>query len=497
MAVPFSARWEMTSHVWSQGSFVEAGRVRPLGVVDVPGELWVERALPVLTASQKARVLRRWYLASRPTSTRWPQLVDIGEESGRPWAVVEAPGQRPEGTFPNIDQGLEEVRAIALAMAEAEAVLGDTFVRPGLAVRPSVLGRSPTGRLMLQLAALDAEPDEGFATPAEWRLFTPEELLGHPATARSNVFTLGWLLCLVLTGRGPYEVGPSSDGAPLKSREALQPLIFGGKLRTLGFPDGVKSAEVVARRALSPMPSARYPSSAAFAEALEELAPMTVEARPASKKVSVPGPLWSVADEHLPASLEASLMRRLDAPGEWLGLADALSDAQGQQSQRAALIRAHHTVDSPGTSPMAKRSAREVVETLLKVPGLTPELGSERLGLGWQLGYVRLLAARPSGELPVVAEDHIVALMRLLQHPSLRFVQLVSLNGPLSHAHRWVEALQRQPPPALKRVHITSVPQTDAYAIDLAYRVPRWIWTWGKAKRGSLWTRLFSPRSGE
>ena len=253
MAAPFAARWEVTSHLQNHGSFVEAARVRPLATLDVSGELWVERLLPTLTGDKKARVLRRWYLASRLTSTRWPQLVDMGEESGRHWAVVEAPGQRPEDTFPNphVEQGLREVRALALAMAEAEAVLGESLIRAALAVRPSVLARSPAGRLMLQLAALDPEPDEGFATPSEWRLFTPEELLGHPATPRSNVFSLGWLLCLVLTGRGPYEAGPAGDGVSAQaSREALLPLILGGRIRSLGFPDVVKGAEN--RRAPSP-----------------------------------------------------------------------------------------------------------------------------------------------------------------------------------------------------------------------------------------------------
>lgn len=496
MVPPFSARWEVTSHLQNHGSFVEVARVRPLAALDAPGELWVERLLPTLTPDKKARVLRRWYLASRLTSTRWPQLVDIGEESGQHWAVVEAPGQRPEATFPNphVEQGLREVRALALAMAEAEAVLGEALVRAALAVRPSVLARSPAGRLMLQLAALDPEPDEGFATPSEWRLFTPEELLGHPATQRSNVFSLGWLLCLVLTGRGPYETGAATgDGVSAQtSREALLPLILGGRIRSLGFPDVVKGAEIIVRRALAPVPGARYASSAAFAEAMGELVPLSAEPRPSGRTVKVPAPQWSVADEQLPAALEATLLRRMEAPEEWLSLADRLDDAHGRHSERAALIRAHRRLDSPSASAAEKKATREALDSLLKTPGMTPELEGERLGLGWQLGYVRMLAVRPAGELPLAAEAHIAAVMRLLQHPSMRFLQLLSLNGPRAHAHRWVQALQRQPPPALKRVHLASVPQTDAYAIDLAYRVPRWTWTWGKAKRKSLWTRLFS-----
>jgi hypothetical protein len=496
--VPFASRWEVTSYLWSQGSFVEAGKVRPL-TTDVAsgasGELWVERIHPAVAPAQRMRVLRRWSLATRLMSRRWPRLVDMGEDAGRAWAVLEAPGQRPEGTFPNVrvEQGLKEVRGLALAMAEAEALLEASFCRPALAVRPAVLARSPTGRLMLHLAALDREPDEGFPTPVEWRLFTPEELLGHPATARTNAFVLGWLLCLVLTGRPPYEPTPAAgDQVALLTRESLGPLILGGRLRSLGLAEALKPAEAIIRRALSPMPGARFANSAAFAEAMAELTPMAEETWPPGPRLPVPALDWPVTEEQLPAALENELARKPDAIGDWLELAQRFDDAHGGRSTRAALLRAHHTVDSRTSSAREKAEARASLARLLEAPGVTPALASEKLGLGWQLGYVRMLAVRPEGELPPTAEAHVAALVGLLQHPSLRFVQLLSLNGSLPHAHRWVQALQRLPPPALRRVHITAVPASDPFAIDVAYRFPRWTWTWGKAKRGSLWTRLFS-----
>ena len=358
----FAARWEVTSYLFSHGSFVEAGKVRPLMALDAPGELWVERMLPSLSPAQRMRV--------------------------------------------------------------------------------------------------------------------------------------GWVLCLVLTGRGPYDTGPADEGQPPPmSRDALEPLILGGRIRGLGLAETLKGAEAVMRRALAPRPGARFSSSAAFADALEELAPVSGEARPSAGAVQLAAPDWPVADEHLPAALEATL-QRLDTPGDWLELAEQLDAVHGRHSARAALVRAHYTVDTPAASAEEKKAARGALEFALKSPGITPELESERLGLGWRLGYVRMLAARPAGELPPDSEAHVAALMGLLQHPSLRFIQLLSLNGTLAHAHRWVQALQRQPPPALRRVHITGVPATDPYAIDVAYRFPRWTWTWGKASRGSLWARLFSPGSG-
>lgn len=500
MPIPFATRWEVTSTWGGRGAFLEAARVRPANGSTPPAELWVERLLPGLADGPRQRVLRRWYLASRLTSVRWPRLLEVGEDDARPWAVLEGPAQAPWEALSSArpEQALREVRALALAVAEAETILEAACARTGLAVRPSVLGRTPGGRLMLHLAALDRTPEEGSPTPAEWRLVTPEALEGHPATARTNVFALGWILCLALTGRAPYEVSaePSGGQGGGELLEALRPLVVGGRVRGLGLPGELRAAEPIIRRALSPKPQARYAGSAALAEALGELLPgaSALDERSPGPTLVIPAPRWPVEDEQLPLALEARLLKQLDLPQSWLELADHLDDAQGVRSVRAALIRAHHVVDLPSATLHEKRDARQTLEALLKEPGVTPVLGTERLSLGWQLGYVRMLATRPAGALPPRAEAHLDALGALLQHPSLRFVQLISLNGPLDHARRWIEALQRHPPPGLRRVHLSAVPQTDSFAIDVAYRIPRWLWTWGKTRPPSLWTRLFSAR---
>jgi hypothetical protein len=50
----------------------------------------------------------------------------------------------------------------------------------------------------------------------------------------------------------------------------------------------------------------------------------------------------------------------------------------------------------------------------------------------------------------------------------------------------WVDALQRQAPPALRHVTLASVAPTEAWAQDLAYRLPQWTWTFGGRQAAGL-----------
>jgi hypothetical protein len=481
MPVPFVKRWEVSSFLADLGSFVETARVKPVGR-ELPGQYWVQRLVPVLAPVHRARVLRRWYLASRLTSVAWPQLIDAGDDEGRPWVVVEASGYRLDGTVPFADplQALREVRKLAQGLAEAEGLLEAHLSRSALALRPNVVSRNHDGGLTLHLAALDQEPDEGFPAGNALALFTPEELLGHPSTARTNVFCLGWLLWLTLTGQSPYSLEAPLD-LPLEAlREQLRPQILAGRLRALALPEAVQGVEPLLRRALAPQPQARLASAAAFAEALLPLAPGLGGRRHPGATASLPAPPWFVGDELLPADLEAALAQRPPDAEEWEGLAARLDAAHGGTSSRAALIRRQPAPvrASPGG------------------PGLVPALEGERLDLTWHRGYVRRLEVSPAVA-RADTEAQLAAVTGLLQHPSLRFVREVRLAGPAAHARVWVDALQRQPLPALRQVAVDAVAETDPWALDLAYRLPRWTWTFGggtgRGGLGGLLKRLLGP----
>lgn len=465
MALPFTARWEVSSLRWNHGSFVEAAKVKPL-LEQGSGDWWVERPVDGLKPLHLARVQRRWWLASRLTSFAWPALVDAGEDGGHPWAVIESPGRRTDGTFPFADPllALKAARGLALGVAEAEHLLLEHCTSPHVSVRASMLGRDDGGRLRFHLAALDPEADSGFpATPATW-MWTAEELFGQPQHARSNVFALGWLLHLMLAGRSPY--GASVEGhSESQRREALKPLVAQGRL-SLALPEGLKAAvEPVLRRALSFNAAQRYPNAAAFADALTALAPGTPQHRPRSV-LELAVPALEPRFEALPPQLEARLVTATDDSLTWSELAQALDVGH---SPRARLIRGDASAQA----------------------ALTPSLEGEQLELSWRLGYVRAMTVQPHPRL-LAGEGRLHELTALIQHPSLRFLNELTLAGPLDHARLWLEVLQRSAPPGLRRVTTRSIAASDPFAVDIAFRFPRWTWVWGEgSSQSGLFKKLF------
>ncbi|MFO0595327.1 MAG: hypothetical protein U0228_08485 [Myxococcaceae bacterium] len=462
MAIPFSTRWEVTSLRWNQGSFVEAARVRPLEG-QVRGEWWVERPVAGLKPLHEARVKRRWWLASLLTSPIWPSLLDAGDDGGA-WAVIDSPGRRTDGTFPFADPQLAvaAVRGMALGVAEAEGMLLAHCTSPHLSVRPSLLARDEDGVLRLHLAALDPEPDIGFpSTPQTW-MWSAEELLGVPQTARSNVFALGWMAVLMLTGRSPWGA-PAEGQTESQRREALKALVAQQKFQ-FSLPDPLKPLEAVLKRALSANPNARFQTSAQLAEALQTFAPGNPHRRtPAAVQLAVPA--FEPRFETLSPQWGQRLVTAADDSPAWMDLAMEL-EVGG--SPRAKLIR-------------GDESAK---------PELTPSLAGELCELGWRRGYVRTMSVKPGPEKVARGEERAQELAAFLQHPSFQFLQDLTLAGPLEHARTWLDALQRHAPPYLKRVQTDAIAATDTIATDIAFRFPRWTWVWGQGS-GGFFKRLF------
>lgn len=479
-------RWQTAGFPWPHGSFTEAVGVRALDR-DEPGDFWVERLHPDLKPEHRARVLRRWWLGTLLTQPAWPRVVDFGDDGDMPWAVLEAPGRRADGSFryPDARLGLTEVRGLALAMAEAEALLLQHYQAPRLSVRPTVVARDARGRLRLQLAALDPSPDLGFPGLVETALFTPEELTGQPATARTNVFVLGWLTALALTGEWPYAAKLKDAGGGEKAaRDLLAPLVLSGAVQ-LALPAGFQGLEGVLKRALAPLPALRFPDSAAFAEALK---PMTQAARPAREpsvaRVTIPAPAADVSEEGLPPKVEANLVAHVDAPAAWTALADALAE---QKSPRARLIRAQQLLADAQASAEVKTKAQDEAQAVQALPGVTPTSPTETLRCEWKWGYVRVLEVTPTASKDVgasEAEAVTLAAAALLQHPSLRFVQELQLSGKAGHAKAWMGALQRVAPPTLRRVVVAGVGARDPWAIETGFRFPKWTFRWGSDGAG-------------
>lgn len=478
MATPFAAKWEVSSLRWNHGSFVEAAKVKPLqGQGKAPGgdavgrqddgDWWVERPVADLKPHHLERIRRRWWLASQLSSPAWPAIIDAGEDGGDDWAVIESPGRRLDGTFPfaNTQSALNAMRGLALGVSEAESLLLGAGTSPHLSVRAANLGSDEAGKLRFHLAALDAENDVGFpSTPATW-MWSAEELFGQPETARSNVFMLAWLGTLMLTGRSPWGV-PGEGHSETQRREALKPLIAHGKLQ-LQLPEAAKAAEPILRRALSFHAPQRYANAFALADALSAVAPGNPTPRPPCD-VRLEVPKMDPRFETLTPHLESRLLNATDESVTWTELAQLLDVTK---SPRAKLLRGDDSVRDE----------------------LTPVIAGEKLSLTWRKGYVRAMTVEPGTEkVTTSGEARLLELTAFLQHPSFRFLNDLTLAGPLPHARVWLEVLQRFAPVGLKRVTTKNIAATDQVATDIAFRFPKWTWVWGTGTSGGgFFRKLF------
>ena len=136
-------------------------------------------------------------------------------------------------------------------------------------VKPANVLRTPHGTYQLAdfgvARFVDATQTLGVSLMATVAYAAPEVLDGKPATAASDVYSLGATLHAALRGRPPYESGP--DDAPIAL--AVRVLTTAPPdLRAEGVP--VALAEVV-ERAMAREVTDRHPSAAALRDALEAL----------------------------------------------------------------------------------------------------------------------------------------------------------------------------------------------------------------------------------
>ena len=103
----------------------------------------------------------------------------------------------------------------------------------------------------------------------------PEQLLGAELDAKSDQYSLAVVAYELLTGRPPFD---ESDPNQLIAELLTKPVPLPTKIR----PDLPKWVDVVLGRALAKSPGDRYPSAAAFGEALQE------DADPTSTVISGP-----------------------------------------------------------------------------------------------------------------------------------------------------------------------------------------------------------------
>lgn len=168
-----------------------------------------------------------------------------------------------------------------------------------------------------------------FGTP---RYIAPEQVLGHKADQRSDIFSLGVVLYEMLTGRSPF--------AGKSAREITQEIAHrGADLSSDALEEVPEPLRAVLRRALEREPAGRYQSARQMAAALENPHPVpgtddTATTQDLSALV-VPD-LPDIEDESLPepAGLDGGLpSEQLEMPPE--ADVDPSADSPAEDSQRA------------------------------------------------------------------------------------------------------------------------------------------------------------------
>jgi hypothetical protein len=158
---------------------------------------------------------------------------------------------------------------LVLRCADILAAIADATGQSHRAMNTSTLWLAPGGELsLLDLGVAELGPS--LSPPRDEPLFVeyraPEQLTGGPGDARSDVFTLGVLLCELSSGVHPFS-GPSGFQAArkvlLQTLPSLSDVVRGMS------PAAAREAERLIGESLAPGPDDRFKGAAEFHKALE------------------------------------------------------------------------------------------------------------------------------------------------------------------------------------------------------------------------------------
>jgi eukaryotic-like serine/threonine-protein kinase len=257
----------------------QIGKYQVLGILGVGGmgvvyrgmDNSVGREVAIKTLTEATEELRqRFQLEARSGVLNHPNIVtvyDFGEQDGNPYIVMEyVQGDSLE----NLLRGGRQFTLIEKLEMVRQACLGLGYAhQKGVVhrdVKPANLMIQPDGNVKVvdfgvaRLQSQSGHTQTGMVI-GTFHYISPERLLGKAADGRADIWSLGCILYLLLTGRLPF---PGDDPATLHRviREPHEPL----STQLSGYPPAL---DHVIDRALAKDPDERYETAEDMAADIE------------------------------------------------------------------------------------------------------------------------------------------------------------------------------------------------------------------------------------
>ena len=251
-----------------------------MGVVYAARDERLERAVALkmmssLAVGDETARLRFWREARAAASVNHPnicQIHEIGEDGGTLFIAMEllegeSLGERLHHGSLRLSEAVQLAQGILAALS---ALHGRGLVHRDL--KPSNVFLTPHGVKLLDFGLARPEP-AGPGGPAAAltrsgivvgtpRYMSPEQVLGDPVDARSDLFAAGAILFEMVAGR------PAFGGATIV--DVLHATVHEQPPALTGSP-AIAAVDRVIRRAVAKRPADRFASADGFAEALREL----------------------------------------------------------------------------------------------------------------------------------------------------------------------------------------------------------------------------------